>query len=74
MTEARVLPAQPVRSLDEYVAAGGGAGLEAARSKGPDAVIAEITASGLGGRGGAGFSAGRKWAAVRANSSEVVAS
>ncbi|MEI8242378.1 MAG: NADH-quinone oxidoreductase subunit NuoF [bacterium] len=32
----------------------------------PQAVIDEITASGLRGRGGAGFPAGRKWAATRA--------
>ena len=30
----------------------------------PDAVVAEVTASGLRGRGGAGFPAGVKWATV----------
>ncbi len=74
MTEARVLPPEPIRSLDDYVAEGGGIGVENAHKWGPDAVIAEITRSGLGGRGGAGFPAGRKWAAVAANRSELAAS
>ncbi|MCO4759864.1 MAG: SLBB domain-containing protein [Myxococcales bacterium] len=38
-----------------------------AQSIGPDATIAEISAAKLRGRGGAGFPAGIKWAAVRAN-------
>ena len=44
--------------------AGGGKGLEAARKLGPAATIEEITASGLRGRGGAGFPTGRKWRTV----------
>src|SRR4051812_11187901 len=38
---------------------------------GPDAVGAAIDASGLRGRGGAGFPAGRKWASIRAGGPEV---
>src|SRR2546421_10617294 len=60
----RVLPSAPVLGLAEYEQAGGGEGLEAAARLGPDGVIDEITASGLRGRGGAGFPTGRKWAAV----------
>jgi NADH-quinone oxidoreductase subunit F len=45
---------------------GGLRGLTRALEIGPDAVIAEITASGLVGRGGAAFPTGRKWAAVGA--------
>jgi NADH-quinone oxidoreductase subunit F len=50
-------------AIEDYIAIGGYlalaktiAGIE------PDAVIAEIKASGLRGRGGAGFPTGRKWA------------
>jgi NADH:ubiquinone oxidoreductase subunit F (NADH-binding) len=66
-TITRVLDPEAVRNLDAYVAAGGGKGLEAARKLGPSATVEEIDASGLRGRGGAGFPTGRKWAAVAAN-------
>jgi NADH-quinone oxidoreductase subunit F len=52
-------------SLDDYRASGGFAALEKARAVGPDAVIADVIASKLMGRGGAAFPAGRKWQAVR---------
>ncbi len=52
-------------SLDAYRASGGFAALEKARGMTPEAVIAEITASRLMGRGGAAFPTGRKWDAVR---------
>src|SRR3954452_5921294 len=52
-------------SLDAYRASGGFAALEKARAIGPEAVIAEVTASKLMGRGGAAFPTGRKWEAVR---------
>jgi NADH-quinone oxidoreductase subunit F len=51
-------------SLESYRSAGGYAALERAITMGPAAVIDEVTASGLMGRGGAAFPAGRKWAAV----------
>ena len=51
-------------SLDDYAAHGGWAGLNAARALAPAAVIAEIKASGLRGRGGAGFPTGIKWQTV----------
>ena len=53
-------------SLAAYRAAGGYTALPKALAAGGDAVIAEVAASGLVGRGGAAFSTGRKWAAVRA--------
>jgi NADH-quinone oxidoreductase subunit F len=52
-------------SLDAYRASGGFAALDKARAIGPEAVIAELTASRLMGRGGAAFPTGRKWEAVR---------
>jgi NADH-quinone oxidoreductase subunit F len=51
-------------SLDDYRAHGGYRALARALEVGPDAVIAEVTASKLMGRGGAAFPTGRKWAAV----------
>jgi NADH:ubiquinone oxidoreductase subunit F (NADH-binding) len=69
---SRVLPRTPVTSLDRYVDAGGGRGLEAARKLGPSAVIEDLTAAGLRGRGGAGFPTGLKWAAVAEHGSPTV--
>ncbi len=63
----RVLYPTAILSLDEYVARGGGQGLSAARSAKPDAIIEAVTASGLRGRGGAGFPVGRKWQTVAEN-------
>ena len=51
-------------SLDDYRATGGYEGLTRALAIGPAAVIDEVTASKLQGRGGAAFPTGRKWAAV----------
>jgi len=56
---------EPVASLDEYRARGGGSGLAAADRLGPDGVVGMVRASGLRGRGGAGFPAGVKWAGLR---------
>ena len=48
-------------SLDDYRRHGGLKGLERALSLGPKATVEEVTASGLRGRGGAGFPTGIKW-------------
>jgi NADH:ubiquinone oxidoreductase subunit F (NADH-binding) len=66
---SRVLDPEPVASLDAHVAAGGGEGLAAARRLGPQATIEELEASGLRGRGGAGFPTGTKWRTVAGNAS-----
>jgi NADH-quinone oxidoreductase subunit F len=47
--------------LDDYVASGGYEGLRRAFSLSRDDVIKELIDSDVRGRGGAGFSAGRKW-------------
>ncbi|MFL5680291.1 MAG: NAD(P)H-dependent oxidoreductase subunit E, partial [Chloroflexota bacterium] len=62
---ARVGVANPER-LADYRANGGYRALERALRIGPAAVVDEVTASKLVGRGGAAFPTGRKWAAVAA--------
>jgi formate dehydrogenase iron-sulfur subunit len=52
-------------SLDEYRTHGGLLGLERALRLTPQAIVEEITASGVRGRGGAAFPAGIKWNTVR---------
>ena len=53
--------------VEEYIAFDGYEALGKALSEmTPEKIIAEITASGLRGRGGAGFPTGKKWAAGRA--------
>ncbi|MGD9796652.1 MAG: NADH-ubiquinone oxidoreductase-F iron-sulfur binding region domain-containing protein [Acidimicrobiia bacterium] len=69
---SRVLPAAPVADLDAHVAAGGGRGLDAARRLGSSAVVDEVEASGLRGRGGAGFPTGVKWRTVASYGSTTV--
>ena len=63
LTFARAGKTRPL-DLDDYAATGGWAGLNRARELGAEATIAEVTASGLRGRGGAGFPAGIKWTTV----------
>ncbi|MFY7571356.1 formate dehydrogenase beta subunit [Streptomyces sp. WI04-05B] len=63
VTFARVGVTDPLSTRD-YVEHGGLAGLRAALDMAPADVVAEVTASGLRGRGGAGFPAGIKWKTV----------
>ncbi len=62
-TAPRLLVDPPL-TLERYVAAGGGSGIDRAIRIGPEATIAEIEAAGLRGRGGAGFPTAVKWRAV----------
>ncbi|MBS1695972.1 MAG: formate dehydrogenase [Actinobacteria bacterium] len=63
VTFARVGITDPL-SPDDYVRHGGLAGLTRALEMTPAEVVAEVTESGLRGRGGAGFPAGIKWKTV----------
>ena len=63
LTFARVGVIDPL-SADEFVAQGGLAGLRRAIAIGPQGIIDEVIASGLRGRGGAGFPTGLKWRTV----------
>ena len=65
----RVLPPSPVRSLDEHFRRRGGRGVEIAATVEPEAIIDELEAAGLRGRGGAGFPTHIKWRTVRDNAS-----
>jgi len=60
---ARIGLSDPL-SPDDYQRHGGLQGLRRALALSQDAVVAEVTASGLRGRGGAGFPAGIKWRTV----------
>lgn len=52
------------RSLKDYRAHGGYKGLERALKIGSEAIVEDVTQSGLRGRGGAGFPTGIKWKTV----------
>src|SRR5688500_12363842 len=58
-----------IETFDDYCAAGGYEAVK--RNIDPAAILTEITASGLRGRGGAGFPVGRKWS-VAAESADPV--
>jgi len=60
LTFARAGKTRPL-SLEDYEATGGWSGLKRARKIGAEQILAEVTQSGLRGRGGAGFPAGIKW-------------
>jgi formate dehydrogenase iron-sulfur subunit len=63
LTFARVGVIDPL-SIADYEAHGGFAGLRKAATMSGDAIVAEVTESGLRGRGGAAFPTGIKWNTV----------
>jgi formate dehydrogenase iron-sulfur subunit len=69
LTMARTGIVDP-RSLDDYRAHGGLKGLAKAIEIGPAATVVEVMASGLRGRGGAGFPTGIKWKTVAETSAD----
>jgi NADH-quinone oxidoreductase subunit F len=58
-------------NIDDYILHDGYKGLAKALAMDPEAVIKEVEASGLRGRGGGGFPAGRKWRSCRSVPSDV---
>ena len=69
LTFARAGKTRPT-SIDDYHASGGWLGLAKARELGPEATIDVVLASGLRGRGGAGFPCGIKWKTVAGAAAE----
>jgi formate dehydrogenase iron-sulfur subunit len=63
LTFARAGKTRPLH-LDDYAETGGWEGLRQARALKPATVVEQLIASGLRGRGGAGFPAGIKWKTV----------
>ncbi|NPV58913.1 MAG: NADH-quinone oxidoreductase subunit NuoF [Actinobacteria bacterium] len=57
--------------IDDYILAGGYAGLAKALAMDPEEIVSEVERSGLRGRGGAGFPAGTKWRSCLAVESDV---
>ena len=70
VTFARVGVIDPLSARD-YEAHGGMRGLRNALAKSPEQVVEDVIASGLRGRGGAGFPAGIKWKTVLGAQADV---
>ncbi len=58
-------------SIDDYILRGGYSALVKALQMEPEEVVSEIEKSGLRGRGGGGFPAGRKWSSCRNTDGDV---
>ncbi len=62
---------QGAADIDKYLELDGYKAAQLAIEKGPDWIINEMKASGLRGRGGAGFPTGMKWSFVPKQSAEA---
>lgn len=69
LTYARCGQTDPL-SFEDYIANGGVEGARKAAGKSQEEIVTEIKASGLRGRGGAGFPAGIKWDTVQGASGD----
>src|SRR5262249_52045253 len=69
--DLRLLPEVAYASYQAYLAAVGSSAVEKARAQAPEVVLAEVRASGLRGRGGAGFPTGTKWLSVKRNTCPI---
>src|SRR5262245_61690995 len=65
LREHWLLPAEPFRTYADYRAATGQSAVERARAMAPEQLLAAVQASGLRGRGGAGFPTGTKWKTIQ---------
>ncbi|HZS39291.1 MAG TPA: SLBB domain-containing protein [Polyangia bacterium] len=65
--DLRLLPRAAHSTYDAYLAAVGASAVEKARKLAPEVILRELRASGLRGRGGAGFPTGTKWTSVHRN-------
>src|SRR2546423_2458672 len=70
--EERVLPGHEVGTLADHEARGGGRAWRRAQELRPGELIDLVAASGLRGRGGAGFPTGTKWRTVAEYGSSAV--
>ncbi len=58
-------------NIEDYIAQGGYKAMAKALCKKPEGIIEEIISAGLRGRGGAGFSTGRKWEITRSQKGDI---
>ncbi len=71
MRDGILLEGPQVSSLDDYLSRGGGEAIREVATSGTDGVIGQLEASGLRGRGGAGFPTGTKWRSIASGGPEL---